>query len=116
MCFEFKKVALSTIRKLSPDMLGSVGCEEYISVSKQKLFSDCVRSSRRQTHYFSFENFFFFFTDLSSVSEQKKQGLSQLASMLELYLQQEVPDLAQEITSALPPSCREPLNLIAKVG
>ncbi|XP_027137114.1 histone-lysine N-methyltransferase SMYD3 [Larimichthys crocea] len=52
---------------------------------------------------------------LSSVSEQKKQGLSQLASMLELYLQQEVPDLAQEITSALPPSCREPLNLIAKV-
>ena len=56
------------------------------------------------------------FTDLSSMSEQKKQGLSQLASMLELYLQQEVPDLAQEITSALPPSCREPLTLIAKVG
>ncbi|XP_035508322.1 histone-lysine N-methyltransferase SMYD3 [Morone saxatilis] len=52
---------------------------------------------------------------LSSMSEQKKQGLSQLASMLELYLQQEVPDLAQEMTSALPPSCREPLSLIAKV-
>ncbi|XP_076579113.1 histone-lysine N-methyltransferase SMYD3 [Chaetodon auriga] len=52
---------------------------------------------------------------LSSVSEEKKQGLSQLASMLELYLQQEVPDLAQEMTSALPPSCREPLSLIAKV-
>ncbi|XP_034432962.1 histone-lysine N-methyltransferase SMYD3 [Hippoglossus hippoglossus] len=52
---------------------------------------------------------------LSSMSEQKKQGLSQLASMLELYLQQEAADLAQEITSALPPSCREPLSLIAKV-
>ncbi|KAM7406302.1 hypothetical protein PAMP_000688 [Pampus punctatissimus] len=51
---------------------------------------------------------------LSSMSEQKKQGLSQLASMLELYLQQEVPDLAQE-TMSLPPSCQEPLNLIAKV-
>nr|XP_019935365.1 PREDICTED: histone-lysine N-methyltransferase SMYD3-like [Paralichthys olivaceus] len=51
---------------------------------------------------------------LSSMSEQKKQGLSQLASMLELYLQQEAPDLAKEITSALPPSCREPLSLIAK--
>ncbi len=50
------------------------------------------------------------------MSEQKKQGLSQLASMLELYLQQEVRDLAQEMTSALPPSCREPLSLIAKVG
>ncbi|XP_029284610.1 histone-lysine N-methyltransferase SMYD3 isoform X2 [Cottoperca gobio] len=52
---------------------------------------------------------------LSSMSEQKKQGLSQLASMLELYLQQEVPDLAQEVTSALPPSCQEPFSLIAKV-
>lgn len=52
---------------------------------------------------------------LSSMSEQKKQGLSQLASMLQLYLQQEVPDLAQGMTSALPPSCQEPLNLIAKV-
>ncbi|KAK5873796.1 hypothetical protein PBY51_018802 [Eleginops maclovinus] len=50
---------------------------------------------------------------LSSMSEQKKQGLSQLASMLELYLQQEVSDL--EVTSALPPSCQEPLSLIAKV-
>lgn len=49
---------------------------------------------------------------LSSMSEQKKQGLSQLASMLELYLQQEVK---QEMSSALPPSCREPLSLIAKV-
>lgn len=52
-------------------------------------------------------------TDLSSMSEQKKQGLSQLASMLELYLQQELPDLRQE--SALLPSCREPLSLLAKV-
>ncbi|KAI3377071.1 hypothetical protein L3Q82_000284 [Scortum barcoo] len=48
---------------------------------------------------------------LSSMSEQKKQGLSQLASMLELYLQQEVK---QEMSSVLPPSCREPLSLIAK--
>lgn len=50
------------------------------------------------------------------MSEQKKQGLFQLASMLQLYLQQEVPDPAQEMTSALPPSCQEPLNLIAKVS
>nr|XP_061820345.1 histone-lysine N-methyltransferase SMYD3-like isoform X1 [Nerophis lumbriciformis]XP_061820346.1 histone-lysine N-methyltransferase SMYD3-like isoform X1 [Nerophis lumbriciformis] len=52
---------------------------------------------------------------LTSMSEQKKQGLSQLASMLELYLQQEVPDLAQEMTSRLPQSCRQLLDLIAKV-
>ncbi|KAF0043346.1 hypothetical protein F2P81_004683 [Scophthalmus maximus] len=52
---------------------------------------------------------------LTSMSEQKKQGLSQLASMLELYLRQEAPDLAQEMTSSLPPSCREPLSLIAKL-
>ncbi|XP_018522253.1 histone-lysine N-methyltransferase SMYD3 isoform X2 [Lates calcarifer] len=52
---------------------------------------------------------------LSSMPEQKKQGLSQLASMLDLYLQQEVLGLAQEMTSALPPSCQEPLSLIAKV-
>ncbi|KAM8894816.1 histone-lysine N-methyltransferase SMYD3 isoform 1-T1 [Spinachia spinachia] len=50
---------------------------------------------------------------LSSMSENKKHGLSQLASMLELYVQQEVPDL--EGASALPPSCREPFSLIAKV-
>ncbi|KAK2920352.1 hypothetical protein Q8A73_002556 [Channa argus] len=54
-------------------------------------------------------------SNLSSMSEQKKQGLSQLASMLELYVQQEAPNLAQEMTSALPPSCRDPLSLIAKV-
>ncbi|XP_072236440.1 histone-lysine N-methyltransferase SMYD3 [Leuresthes tenuis] len=52
---------------------------------------------------------------LNSMSEQKKQGLSQLASMLELYIQKEVPDPTQEMTSALPPSCRDALNLIAKV-
>ncbi|XP_042363613.1 histone-lysine N-methyltransferase SMYD3 [Plectropomus leopardus] len=52
---------------------------------------------------------------LSSMSEQKKHGLSQLASMLQLYLQHEVPDLAERVTSALPPSCQEPLSLIAKV-
>ncbi|KAM9410589.1 histone-lysine N-methyltransferase SMYD3 [Pholidichthys leucotaenia] len=51
---------------------------------------------------------------LNSMSEQKKESLSQLASMLELYLQQEVPDLTQE-TLALPPSCQEPLSIIAKV-
>lgn len=56
------------------------------------------------------------FTDLTSMPEKKKQGLSQLASMLELYLQQEVPDLLQEMGSALPPSCQEPLSLIAKVS
>ncbi|MED6257489.1 hypothetical protein ATANTOWER_024832 [Ataeniobius toweri] len=53
---------------------------------------------------------------LNSMSEQKKQGLSQLASILELYVQQEDSNLTQEMTSALPPSCQDPLNLIAKVG
>lgn len=95
----------------APDILGTLR-HQCISASKLKLFPDNVRSSQRQIDDF----FFHFFTDLSSVSEQKKQGLSQLASMLELYLQQEIPDLAQEMTSALPPSCREPLSLIAKVS
>ncbi|XP_075906291.1 histone-lysine N-methyltransferase SMYD3 [Nelusetta ayraudi] len=45
---------------------------------------------------------------LSLMSEQKKQGLAQLAGMLEVYLQ-------QEATPELPPSCRELLTLIAKV-
>ncbi|XP_074523305.1 histone-lysine N-methyltransferase SMYD3 [Halichoeres trimaculatus] len=54
-------------------------------------------------------------THLSSMSEHKKHGLSQLASMLELYLQPEMPHLAQEMVSALPPSCQESLSLIAKV-
>ncbi|MEQ2219181.1 hypothetical protein XENOCAPTIV_013747, partial [Xenoophorus captivus] len=53
---------------------------------------------------------------LNSMSEQKKQGLSQLASILELYVQQEDSNLTQEMTSALPPSCQDPLSLIAKVG
>ncbi|XP_034385427.1 histone-lysine N-methyltransferase SMYD3 isoform X1 [Cyclopterus lumpus] len=52
---------------------------------------------------------------LSSMSEHKKQGMAQLASMLELYLQQEVPYPAQEVMSALPPSLREPFSLIAKM-
>uniref|UniRef100_A0A673BXU5 [histone H3]-lysine(4) N-trimethyltransferase n=1 Tax=Sphaeramia orbicularis TaxID=375764 RepID=A0A673BXU5_9TELE len=52
---------------------------------------------------------------LSCMSEQKKQGLSHLASMLQLYLQQEVPELALETPSALPPVCQDPLSLIAKV-
>ncbi|XP_054892310.1 histone-lysine N-methyltransferase SMYD3 [Poeciliopsis prolifica] len=53
---------------------------------------------------------------LNSMPEQKKEGLSQLAAMLELYVQQEGDsDLTQEVTSALPPSCRDPLSLIAKV-
>ncbi|XP_027871865.1 histone-lysine N-methyltransferase SMYD3 [Xiphophorus couchianus] len=55
-------------------------------------------------------------SNLNLMSEQKKQGLSQLASMLELYVQQEEDsDLTQEVTSALPTSCRDPLSLIAKV-
>lgn len=51
---------------------------------------------------------------LSSMSEQKKEGLSHLASMLQLYLQQELPALEQG-SSAIPPSCRDPLSLMAKV-
>lgn len=50
------------------------------------------------------------------MSEQKKEGLSHLASMLELYTQEEVSKLTQEMTSALPPSCRDALSLIAKVS
>lgn len=49
------------------------------------------------------------FLDLSSMSEHKKEGLSQLAAMLEVYLQ-------QEVTPELPPSCRDLLTLIAKVS
>ncbi|KAK7913349.1 hypothetical protein WMY93_013560 [Mugilogobius chulae] len=51
---------------------------------------------------------------LSSLSEQKKEGLSQLASMLQLYLQQEIPSLEQA-WSSLPPSCQDPLSLMGKV-
>uniref|UniRef100_A0A1A7WRW9 [histone H3]-lysine(4) N-trimethyltransferase n=1 Tax=Iconisemion striatum TaxID=60296 RepID=A0A1A7WRW9_9TELE len=52
---------------------------------------------------------------LDLMSEQKKEGLCQLASMLELYIHHEVSNLTQEVTSALPPSCRDALSLIAKV-
>ncbi|CAN9506936.1 unnamed protein product [Ophioblennius macclurei] len=51
---------------------------------------------------------------LDSMSEQKKESLSQLASMLELYLQQEGGNLMEELKPALPPSCRDFLSLIAK--
>ncbi|KAM9817541.1 histone-lysine N-methyltransferase SMYD3 [Neosynchiropus ocellatus] len=47
---------------------------------------------------------------LASMSQQKRDGLSLLASMLQLYLQPEEGDL-----SALPPPCQDPLDLIAKV-
>ncbi|XP_034043830.1 histone-lysine N-methyltransferase SMYD3 isoform X2 [Thalassophryne amazonica] len=52
---------------------------------------------------------------LPSMSEQKKEGLSQLVTMLQLYLQEEMPDFMQERTSGIPTACREPLSLIAKV-
>lgn len=35
--------------------------------------------------------------------------------MLKLYLHQDLPELHQDIQS-LPPSCRDPLGLIAKVS
>uniref|UniRef100_H3C4Z6 [histone H3]-lysine(4) N-trimethyltransferase n=1 Tax=Tetraodon nigroviridis TaxID=99883 RepID=H3C4Z6_TETNG len=47
---------------------------------------------------------------LTCLSEQRKEGLSQLATMLKLYL----PDLQQD-TQSLSPACRDPLSLIAKV-
>eukprot|EP00066_Takifugu_rubripes_P005502 XP_003969594.1 PREDICTED: histone-lysine N-methyltransferase SMYD3 [Takifugu rubripes] len=50
---------------------------------------------------------------LTSLSEQRKQGLSQLATMLKLYLHKEVPDLPQDTPSLS--SCRDALSLIAKV-
>uniref|UniRef100_A0A3P8VBY6 [histone H3]-lysine(4) N-trimethyltransferase n=1 Tax=Cynoglossus semilaevis TaxID=244447 RepID=A0A3P8VBY6_CYNSE len=52
---------------------------------------------------------------LSLMSEQKKQGLSELASTLQLYLQQEAAGLEPIMTSALPPSCQDPLSLMAKI-
>uniref|UniRef100_A0A1A8MCJ2 [histone H3]-lysine(4) N-trimethyltransferase n=1 Tax=Nothobranchius pienaari TaxID=704102 RepID=A0A1A8MCJ2_9TELE len=52
---------------------------------------------------------------LDLMSEQKKEGLCQLASMLELYTHHEVSNLTEEVTSALPPSCRDVLSLIAKI-
>uniref|UniRef100_A0A8C6V5R6 [histone H3]-lysine(4) N-trimethyltransferase n=1 Tax=Neogobius melanostomus TaxID=47308 RepID=A0A8C6V5R6_9GOBI len=51
---------------------------------------------------------------LSSLCEQKREGLSQLASMLQLYLQEEVSALDQ-VVSSLPPSCQDPMSLMAKV-
>lgn len=48
--------------------------------------------------------------------EQKKEGLSELATMLELYMETEIPDLKQRMTSELPLSCREALSIIAKVS
>lgn len=57
----------------------------------------------------------FMFKDLTSLSERRKQGLSQLATMLKLYLHKEVPDLPQD-TPSLSPSCRDALSLIAKVS
>uniref|UniRef100_A0A8C7WM80 [histone H3]-lysine(4) N-trimethyltransferase n=1 Tax=Oryzias sinensis TaxID=183150 RepID=A0A8C7WM80_9TELE len=44
---------------------------------------------------------------LDSMPEQKKEGLSELATMLELYMETEIPDLKQRMTSELPLSCRE---------
>ncbi|XP_024152173.1 histone-lysine N-methyltransferase SMYD3 [Oryzias melastigma] len=52
---------------------------------------------------------------LDLMPEQKKEGLSELAAMLELYMQKEIPDLKQRMTSELPLSCRETLSIIAKV-
>ncbi|XP_078800711.1 histone-lysine N-methyltransferase SMYD3 isoform X2 [Oryzias latipes] len=52
---------------------------------------------------------------LDSMPEQKKEGLSELATMLELYMKTEIPDLKQRMTSELPLSCREALSIIAKV-
>uniref|UniRef100_A0A3P9IQ01 [histone H3]-lysine(4) N-trimethyltransferase n=1 Tax=Oryzias latipes TaxID=8090 RepID=A0A3P9IQ01_ORYLA len=52
---------------------------------------------------------------LDSMAEQKKEGLSELATMLELYMETEIPDLKKRMTSELPLSCREALSIIAKV-
>ncbi|XP_028295376.1 histone-lysine N-methyltransferase SMYD3 isoform X1 [Gouania willdenowi] len=52
---------------------------------------------------------------LNSMSEQKREGLSHLASMLELFLEQEEQKLTQEMGSVLPSSCRDALSLMAKV-
>lgn len=94
-------------------------CREHVDMSVFACQSQALSRQYQQFTGTVFLKLFIFlliiFSDLSSVSEQKKQGLSQLASMLELYLQREVHDLAQEMTSAPPPSCREPLTLIAKV-
>ncbi|XP_062303545.1 histone-lysine N-methyltransferase SMYD3 [Osmerus eperlanus] len=54
-------------------------------------------------------------THLGVMSEEKREGLTQLGSMLQLYLQQEVPALSQEVTSPLP-SGLDPLSLLARVS
>ncbi|XP_046887274.1 histone-lysine N-methyltransferase SMYD3 [Hypomesus transpacificus] len=54
-------------------------------------------------------------THLGVMSEEKREGLTQLGSVLQLYLQQEVPALSQEATSPLPPGL-DPLSLLARVS
>ncbi|XP_034732899.1 histone-lysine N-methyltransferase SMYD3 [Etheostoma cragini] len=82
---------------------------DSVRLAARLIFALLSPSKSRSEEFYTLEEHE---SHLNSMSEQKKQGLSQLASMLELYLRQEVPDLAQEV---LPPSCREPLSLLAKV-
>lgn len=48
-------------------------------------------------------------TDLCDMGEERREGLSQLSSMLQLYIQQEVPNITQELPAV------DPLSLLAKV-
>ena len=43
------------------------------------------------------------------MGEERREGLSQLSSMLQLYIQQEVPNIMQELPAV------DPLSLLAKV-
>ncbi|KAJ0002217.1 hypothetical protein NQD34_002013 [Periophthalmus magnuspinnatus] len=84
---------------------------DSVRLAARIIFALCTTSKGSSEELYSLEEHE---SHLSSMSEQKKEGLSQLASMLQLYLQQELPTLDQA-SSSLPPSCRDPLCLMGKV-
>ncbi|XP_055010288.1 histone-lysine N-methyltransferase SMYD3 [Boleophthalmus pectinirostris] len=84
---------------------------DSVRLAARIIFAMCASSKGNSEELYTFEEHK---SHLTSMSEQKKEGLSQLASMLQLYLQQEVPTLDQA-SSFLPPSCQDPLGLMGKV-
>ncbi|XP_072320858.1 histone-lysine N-methyltransferase SMYD3 [Eucyclogobius newberryi] len=84
---------------------------DSVRLAARIIFASCVSTKGNSEELYTLEEHE---SHLSSISEQKKEGLSQLASMLQLYLQQEVPALDQ-VASSLPPFCQDPLCLMGKV-
>ncbi|CAL8364797.1 unnamed protein product, partial [Gadus morhua 'NCC'] len=97
-------LATRPARYQGPDRLGAAGSQDplhpHVGIHRQSRVRSCTPLEEHESH-------------LDSMSEQKRRGLSQLADMLQIYLQPEVPDLMEEMTS-LPPSCQDPLSLLAK--